>query len=314
MATKTRSRPRKPTRQHANKKPPPPSASRWLPVAAGLAVAALVGAAAFALTRDSTPSAQNAAAPAKSGLPDTPDYHSLAVDPADAARLFLGTHAGLFESRDGGRSWAHAGLSGQDAMNLVHAADGTFWVAGHEVLARSSDGGTTWADVRPEGLPTLDVHGFAADPTDAKTLYAAIAGAGLFRSTDGGDAFTLVSREVGPAVMALAVTPGGRILAGDMERGLLTSDDGGKTWKLALRASVMGIAVNPQRSQRILATGPGVHVSTDGGKTWDEADALVAETGPVAWADADTAYVVGLDGTLYKTTDAAGSWKAVSGG
>lgn len=252
--------------------------------------------------------------PQLSGLPDTPDYHSLLVAPGDADALVLGTHNGLYRSSDGGRSWTAASLSGQDAMNLARTTRDVVWAAGHEVLAKSDDGGETWQDVRPEGLPGLDVHGFAVDPRDARTLWAAIAGQGLYRSSDGGRSFSLVSREVGPGVMALGVTRDGRILAGDMEHGVMVSADDGKSWKRVHEAGLMGLAINPKDPQRILATGPGILLSRDGGKTWEEALALADGAGPVAWAPSapETAYVVGFDKTLYKTEDGGATWRPIA--
>src|SRR5207244_12812092 len=65
--------------------------------------------------------------------------------------------------------------------------------------------------VRPPGLPGYDVHGFAASPSDG-TLYAAVNGRGLYRSTNGGASFSEVSHNVGGSVMALAVRPDGSVL------------------------------------------------------------------------------------------------------
>jgi photosystem II stability/assembly factor-like uncharacterized protein len=252
--------------------------------------------------------------PVAAALPDTPDYHSLLVAPTDARSLVLGTHNGLYRSPDGGRTWQEASLAGQDAMNLARATRDVVWAAGHDVLAKSADGGETWEDVLPNGLSSFDVHAFAVDPSDPRTLYAAIAGEGLFRSNDGGRSFGPISREVGPGVMALAVTPNGRILAGEMEAGLMVSADGGKTWKRTLEEGLMGLAVNPKDPRRILATGPGILLSRDGGTTWVESFGLGAGAGPVAWAPSDpkTAYVVGLDQVLYKTTNGGETWKAVT--
>lgn len=279
-----------------------------------LAAAGVAGllAVAILVSRGGGDAGTTAAEPAS--LPQTDDYHSLLVSPTDPDRLVLGTHQGLFESRDGGLSWQQAALVGQDAMNLARAKDQTLWAAGHNVLARSGDGGSSWQDVTPAGLPGFDVHGFAVDPDSSRTLFAAIAGKGLYRSDDGGRSFSLASSEVGAGVMALAVTPEGRLLAGDMQRqALLASDDGGRNWTELSAGSVMGLAVNPSDPQRILASGTGVLLSTDGGRTWRETLALPEGSGPIAWARSSplVAYVVGFDRSLRKTSDGGETWTQV---
>ena len=251
------------------------------------------------------------------GLPHTPDYHSLLVDLHDPSRLVLGTHNGLFRSTDGGRTWRRAQLEGKDAMNLARVGAPTIWAAGHHVLVRSTDGGATWADVRPRGLPGLDVHGFAVDPAHQRTVFAAIAGQGLYRSTDGGETFALRSRDVGPGVFAIAVLPGGRVLVGDLQQqALVESVDGGTTWRTLVHAGILGLGVDPGDGSRILAAGPGVLLSTDSGKTWRQTLRIDRGAGPIAWAPSDPrrAYVVGLDRVLYTTVDAGETWAAVRSG
>jgi photosystem II stability/assembly factor-like uncharacterized protein len=235
------------------------------------------------------------------------------VAPSNPEHVLLGTHAGLYESSDGGRDWQRVALEGQDAMNLARSAGKTIWTAGHNVLAKSTDGGATWTDVRPEGLPSLDLHGFAVDPSESHTLYAAVAGQGLYRSRDAGQSFELISGDVGGAVMALAVTADGRILAGDMEQGLLISSDAGKSWKPVLRAGLMGLAINPADPNTVVATGPGILLSRDSGRTWDEVLALAEGAGPVAWStsDPDVGYAVGFDRVLYRTSDRGQSWQPI---
>jgi photosystem II stability/assembly factor-like uncharacterized protein len=180
-----------------------------------LAVIALVVGGAFAL---SAVTGDDKSAPGAAGLPDAPDYHSLLVGPENPNEIVLGTHDGLFRSGDGGKTWAHTALEHRDAMSLSPAGE-TLWVAGHGILARSGDGGETWEEVEPPGLPYLDVHAFTVDPRDPANVYAAIAGQGLYRSTNGGTSFRRVSRKVGPEVMALALTASGCLLAGDMRQG-----------------------------------------------------------------------------------------------
>lgn len=306
MATRTKQPPRGRRVQHPKRRAP----RKWPWAAGAAAVALAVAVPAMILTSgggDESPSG------VASGLPNTPDYHSLLVAADNAEALTLGTHNGLYQSGDGGRSWQSATLAGQDAMNLARSSDTVVWTAGHNVFSKSTDGGQTWQEVRPDGLPHLDVHGFAVDPRDPQVLWAALAGQGLYRSTDGGRSFALVSREVGPGVMALAVTPNGRILAGDMQQGLFVSSDEGKSWNVTLEAGLMGLAVNPEQPNLILASGPGILRSTDGGRNWDQVMPLEAGAGPVAWAPSEpkTAYVVGFDRTLYETTDGGRSWQPV---
>jgi photosystem II stability/assembly factor-like uncharacterized protein len=281
-------------------------------IALGL-VASLVIAGAY-LFSDDSPTRPTAGSAPTSGLPDTPDYHSLLVAPSDPAHLVLGTHAGLFESRDGGKTWSGGSLRDNDAMNLVRTPARVTWAAGHGVLARSTDGGETWSDVSPAGLPHLDVHGFAADPSNAGRLYAAIAGSGLYRSGDGGDSFELVSEQVGPDVFGLAVTSTGRVFAGDLKKGILVSDDEGRSWRKSLAQSALGIAVNPANPRVLLATTPlGLYRSETQGAAWQLVYPLSEGAGPLAWSPSDPrlAYAVGFDKMLYRSADRGVTWSAV---
>ena len=284
----------------------------WL---AWLAVGLLAAGGAFWLAKERATGGGEAVAPPAQGLPHTPDYHSLLVDPANANRILLGTHVGVYESTDGGVTWRFAGLEGRDAMHFALEGDGTIWAAGHEVLERSEDGGRTWTEVRPEGLPGLDVHGFAVNK-DGGTVYAAIAGEGLYRSDDGGDVFRRISEDVGPGVYALAVTNDGVLLAADGERGVLANTaGGGGEWTESLDMPTIGLASNaldPPR-QRILAAGEAVQLTSDGSE-WERVLRVEEGTGPVAFApsDPEIAYAVGFDRTLYRSEDGGRTWAAVS--
>jgi photosystem II stability/assembly factor-like uncharacterized protein len=311
MASKTKRRPPKVRRtpDPRAQTPPPRHPRWWLYGVAGAAIAAVAAVVSVVAFTGGGAGGKKAAA----GLPDTPDYHSLLVNPADPQKIVLGTHVGLYVSSDGGRHWQFDALSGNDAMNLAGPSGRTLWVAGHYVFKKSVDGGATWSDVLPSGLPTLDIHGFAVDPRNSQSLYAAVAGRGLYHSRDGGRSFSLASSRVGGNVMALAVLPKGRVLAGDMEQGLLESADGGASWKERLGVQVMGIAVSPGDRNKLLATGRGIALSTDGGRSWRSVLDLPGGAGPVAWSTSDPniAYVVGFDRTFYRSVDAGENWQPV---
>jgi photosystem II stability/assembly factor-like uncharacterized protein len=257
------------------------------------------------------PESPDPLAPVAGGLPKTWDYHGLLVPSDNPLRVLLGTHNGVYESLNGGQTWAKTTLAGSDAMSLVSAPGSTVWASGHNVLALSDDGGETWSTVLPQGLPNLDIHAFAVDPADSRNLYAAVAGHGLYRSTDGGTRFELVSDDVGARVVSLALTHEGELLAGDSEQGLLASADGGRSWETLMTIRLLGLAVNPEDRGTILAAGPGVLLSWDGGRSFKQVLDIAEGAGSVAWApsNANVGYALGRDGVLYRTTDGGTTWQ-----
>jgi photosystem II stability/assembly factor-like uncharacterized protein len=273
----------------------------------------LAAAGAFALGKQQAEGPNDQVAPPARGLPPTPDYHALYVDPANSRRLLLGTHVGMYESRDGGATWTTGPLGGQDVMNIVETPDGALWVAGHNVLARSEDDGITWSDVRPDGLPHLDLHGFTADARGR--LFAAAAGDGLYTSTDGGATFTKVSDEVGAGVWGMVAFPDGTLLAAEPARGIQQSEDGGRTWQRALAAPILRLAWSPAGGDTVVATGESVWRSEDRGATWKEGFAPGASLEPVAAAvdEPGVFYAIAPQTrTLYRSDDGGENWAPVN--
>ncbi len=116
--------------------------------------------------------------------------HSLALVPGTGT-LLVGTHQGLFESLDEGKSWKATTLKGDvpgtDFMTMV--TDPTnpkvVYAGGHDLaVIKSEDGGMTWQR-GGKGLPTMDIHALAIDPLRPKRLHAWAVGKGLYRSDDG---------------------------------------------------------------------------------------------------------------------------------
>jgi photosystem II stability/assembly factor-like uncharacterized protein len=290
----------------------------WL---AWILVGVLVAAGAFWVAKEQATGGGEAIDPPPIGLPHTPDYHSLLVDSKNPRRLLLGTHVGLYESTDGGRSWRFAGLEGKDVINLARSKDGTVWAAGHNVFERSDDDGRAWTPVRPDGLPGLDIHGFAASYDVGGRLEAAINGKGLYRSDDGGETFSLLSDDVGASVVALAETKDGVLLASDTRRGLLANMSGdGREWVKVLDPPVAGVAtppVDPNATADLsfLATSHGIVRLTRGPEAASRVVRPIEDgAGPVVYAPSDpsVAYAVGNDRKLYRSLDGGESWKVVS--
>lgn len=291
------------------------SPRRWWVVQAATVLFA-AGVTAFALlTRGvDPPGVVRPSQTALRGLPVAPDYHSLLVSRDDSRRILLGTHDGVYESIDGGQTWQQTTLVGEDAMTLEPAQGSLVWAAGHGVLALSADAGVTWNAVRPDGLPSLDIHAFTIDPTDRRGVYAAVAGEGLYYSSDGGSTFGLVSAEFGGNFTTLELGRNGEMLAGDAEKGLLLSSDKGRSWQPLSERALSGLALHPVDPNVVLVGGPGLLLSGDGGRSFRQVLDVEQGAGPVAWApsDGDVGYAVGFDRILYRTNDGGESWEAVA--
>jgi hypothetical protein len=74
------------------------------------------------------------------GIPDVP-VHTIAIDPANAARLFVGTDVGVFSSGDGGATWAveHTGFA-----NVITEALAVGDVGGAPALFAFTHGRGAW--------------------------------------------------------------------------------------------------------------------------------------------------------------------------
>ena len=280
-----------------------------------LLVGAVVALGAFLLAREQATGGGEAVDPPARGLPHTPDYHALYVFPDDPEHLLLGTHVGIYESTNGGVRWRFVGLEGKDAMHFGRQADGTLWVAGHNVLERSEDGGRTWESVEPDGLPGLDIHGFAIDPA-RDTFYAAVAGEGLYRSSDAGISYEQISERIGPSVYALAVTTDGELFAADRatETVQVAAADEFE-WRRSLAMHTAGLAANGIGAPhpRVLAAGSAVRLRDDD-ETWRDVFRLEEGAGPVAFSpsEPEIAYLVGFDRRLYRSDDGGETWRVVA--
>ncbi len=179
----------------------------WSRTAAWRAIA--LGAAALGaslLTGD--PASAATEAPRK--MPEVGHVHTLLVNPT-GGNLLLGTHRGLYLSRDEGRSWQRAEVAGTipgtDFMTL--AADlrdpRILYAGGHDLgVVKSVDEGKSWAPTGP-GLESGHVHALAVAPNVPSTLHAWVDQDGLYRTPDGGGRWTRVDDgPMNPNVRALA--------------------------------------------------------------------------------------------------------------
>jgi len=263
--------------------------------------------------------------PISDGQLNTASVGALAVAPSDGNVIYAGmgeatiridvSHGdGVYRSTDGGTNWRHCGLTETRHIGAIaidpNDADTVYVAAlGHmskdnpeRGLYRSRDGGDSWDLVLhvSEGAGAVDVK---VDPSNPRIVFATIWQArrtfwsmdsggpdcGLWRSLDGGDTWTDISRNDGLpdgtlGKMGVAVSPArpGRVWAvieaEGRKRGLYRSEDNGETW--AKTSSKPDLCWRPWYYQHIIAhpTDPDTvyilnqkaWISIDGGKEFEE--------------------------------------------
>ena len=173
---------------------------------------------------------------------------------------------------------------------------------------KSTDGGETWSAVFDDQA-VLSVGDIGVDPVNPETLFVGtgeangqhnnVAGAGMYRSTDGGATWEYVglaeTTSIGRVVVErskldrILVAAIGSYFAPDEHRGVYVSDDNAGTWSKTLHVNdstgVIDIAVNPRDPDTVFAAswervrrpsgpvflhgnGSGIWRSVDGGDTW----------------------------------------------
>jgi photosystem II stability/assembly factor-like uncharacterized protein len=191
--------------------------------------------------------------------------------------------AGLLKSVDGGFTWEpiNGGLpdGSQWGVKIAPWLPKTlFSVNKYEGLYRSFDGGASWV-VSSEGLPIngwgwVDVQTFVLDRVAPGVIYV-LAGAGVYRSVDGGDSYAPVPGVFPPWGYAYPHLEADPFLAGTLYMatqggGIFKSADGGATW------TEKNAGLSHWEFSEILAdpVTPGnysrqpLYKSTDGGDSW----------------------------------------------
>ena len=246
---------------------------------------------------------------------------AIEVAPSDANVIYAGTGEscirgnispgdGMYKSQDGGKTWKYLGLKETQIVakiavhpknsDLVYiAAMGQIFGSNKERgIYRSSDGGTTWKQIlfKDERTGAVDIQ---LDPNNPRILYAALweayrnpwsmssggNGSGLYKSTDGGDTWTELTKNpgmpkgiVGKIGIAVSPAQADRVwtIVESENGGIFRSDDGGATWlrinedrNLRQRAWYYShIYADPKNAETLYALNVQFFKSMDGGKTF----------------------------------------------
>jgi photosystem II stability/assembly factor-like uncharacterized protein len=170
----------------------------------------------------------------------------------------------------------------------------------------------------PQGLEaTVEEMAFARHADGTDVWYAATP-AGLLKSLDRGDTWTV--QPLGPVTLpsrSVRVSPDGKRLWVVSMRGMVFSRDGGKTWTwhdLPFEAGgALRLDVAPDGT--LIAAAPrGLYISRDGGKSWQPTAAGLPEALLQDLAIVGDTYMAAMQtGGLYVSRDAGRNWERVEG-
>jgi photosystem II stability/assembly factor-like uncharacterized protein len=268
--------------------------------------------------------------------PDGGDVRSLAYDPHNPNRVFLGTSTGvIFVSEDNGHNWSRfAKLGAGDDYVLDHIAfdpqhDKTIFVSAWSVqdqsagdIFRTHNGGKEW-----EALPAMhgkSVRAMAVSASDDKVV---VAGAldGVYRSTDGGNNWQKISPGDGIVknIESIAVDPKdpNTVYAGTWHLAWKTSD-GGANWQHINKgmiddSDVFSIIVSSANPSEVFASAcSGIYKSVSGGDLFEKIKGIpfTARRTRVLKQDPSNPEIVyaGTTEGLWKSMDEGKNWKRVS--
>ena len=240
---------------------------------------------------------------------------ALAADPSRAGRVFAGTDAGLFESRDAGESWKAATPGGGIAVYaiaLAHDAQGPEPVIGTSGTPRPMARGDWLA------VPVPEVLAIIPDPFEEAHFYAGSRN-GVLKSLDGGVSWSDASGNLSRIfALALAADPKrrGTVYAATAGHGVYRTTNGGASWEPRggelSKTVVRALALDPADSERVYAgTDGGVWRSRNGGRTW-EASTSGLPRAPVYAVTVDprgSSLWAGSARGLFHSLDGGSTWK-----
>jgi photosystem II stability/assembly factor-like uncharacterized protein len=221
--------------------------------------------------------------------PNVADFRlPLTIDPVTPSTLYALSGGGaIFKSTDGAGSWRQikpAGPGGfvADLMTLAIDSQNSSTIyagsfanttppllpnrLGAGAVVKSGDGGQTWRTIRA-GIPAdAFVRRLVVDRSAPSTLYAAYlanAGAGILKSVNAGESWSVVYRTSDITAIVVTVGPSGvyAAYAGGSGGGMLHSIDGGSTWNPANTGleyvDVRVLATNPLHPGALYVGGVG---------------------------------------------------------
>jgi len=252
------------------------------------------------------------------GLPNSNHIGRIVIDPSDSDRVFAAAtgilygkneERGIFRTLNGGTDWERV-LFVTDStaaidvvMNPVHTD--TLYAAMWErtrkpyqrdyggvtsAIHRSYDGGDTW-EILNNGLPVSNTQtgriGLAISASEPNTIYARYTTNeitnvfdGVYKSTDNGDSWTLISDNT------------------------LDNVDSFFGWFFG------NIRVNPTNADDVFLLGQSLYRTQNSGTSWDFVEGMHVDHHAIEFSTSDPNFILaGNDGGAYLSEDGGNSWQ-----
>ena len=259
--------------------------------------------------------------------PQGTDNMGLVVSTLNDNLLILGSDQGVYQSADGGRTWAsiNGNLSDLLTESVSVSPGNKLIVAGMQDYSAwfSYDGGESWVggNVQPIPLPNEGTF-VVVNPSNPSWVYAIHSGSNLMLSSDGGHTFSAVQSVVGayPAYVSqssIYVDPYdyAKIYVGTNE-GIFVGSDYGSSWSLwnGSPGNVTSVgALSP--TVFVAGTSTGAYVYKDG--VWSQSSGVSVPVDYVAADPSNASVAVIMTGTgtedLYISTNEGSSFGPLHG-
>ena len=169
-------------------------------------------------------------------------------------------------------------------------------------VSKTTDGGTSWT--RDTLATTYSMtYALAVDPTNSNNVYAG-GQPGIYRTTDGGNIWSLVSTGLSGTVYDIKFDPSNTaIMYAATSSNVYKSVNSGVNWSSCGCAAANAVLVNPGNVNEIYAgTNSGVYKSTNAGSSWAQMNTGLYNT---------TVTSLGIypDNYLYAGTDGGGMYR-----